>query len=362
MKEVDNLMQRAIVEHVFPGAVLLVSKDNAIRFEKAYGYADIFSKTRMTTGTVFDLASLTKPLATTLAVMELVEHERLELDQDLGSVLHEFDPNEKNHVTVRHLLSHSSGLADYRPFYRQLTKDPIERRKETLHHLLLQEPLIYPTGEKTLYSDIGFMMLQWVVERISGNRLDHFLSREIYSPLGVKADSDPGLFFVDLTSPMIQNRKMRFAATERCPLRNILLTGAVHDENAYAMGGIAGHAGLFGTARSVHALLQELLAGYHGGAGTCIFQKDLLRTFFKEQPGTNRALGFDMPSLPEASCGKYFSRKSIGHLGFTGTSFWVDPDQSIIVILLSNRVHPSRHNFKIKRFRPVIHDAVMENI
>ncbi len=226
---------------------------------------------------------------------------------------------------------------------------------------LIKEPMIYPTGKKVLYSDLGFMILCRVVENLTGMRLDHLVDETVYRPLGMT-----DLFFLS-TDPSNGNlvehkERFEFAATEQCPWRNRVLEGAVHDDNAYVVGGIDGHAGLFGTAGGVHALLTELLAAYHGYSGNDIFQSDHVQFFLKERYGSERALGFDKPSMPDSSSGKYFSKNTVGHLGFTGTSFWMDLDRKIIVILLTNRVHPTRENEKIKDFRPKIHDAVMNCI
>jgi CubicO group peptidase (beta-lactamase class C family) len=198
------------------------------------------------------------------------------------------------------------------------------------------------------------MILAWVVECVSDKRLDHFVVDEFYRPLGLE-----NLFFI--SNNTLKNRGL-FAATENCPWRHKILEGQVHDENAYVVGGIEGHAGLFGTADDVHRLLAELLAVYHGERKSEIFHRDLLHQFFKRLPGTDKALGFDTPSVTDSSCGRGFSPTSIGHLGFTGTSFWMDLERSVIVILLTNRVHPSRENEGIKEFRPEIHDAVMDTI
>jgi CubicO group peptidase (beta-lactamase class C family) len=204
-----------------------------------------------------------------------------------------------------------------------------------------------------IYSDLGFMILEWMIEHVSGKRLDCFASEMIYNPLGVD-----NLFFVDLHT----NRKWRapFAATEQCPWRKILLSGQVHDENAYVVGGIEGHAGLFGTAAAVYTLVRKLLSAYQGRDSDNLFQTKIVRLFFKRLPKSDKALGFDMPSLKDSSAGHHFSANSVGHLGFTGTSFWMDLDRSVIVILLTNRVHPSRDNVAIKAFRPALHDAVMQ--
>jgi len=218
--------------------------------------------------------------------------------------------------------------------------------------LLVQENLIHPIGRKVLYSDLGFMILRWVVEHISGCRLDYFVADEIYAPLGLK-----DLFFIDLNSDL---RQRRYAATERCPWRRTLLEGRVHDENAYAAGGIEGHAGLFGTAENIYLLLSAMLFDFHEGPSRKLFFPKTVRTFFQRLPNTDKSLGFDMPSDRNSSAGRFFSRRSVGHLGFTGTSFWMDLDRRIIVVLLSNRVHPARENDAIRTFRPLLHDAVMK--
>ncbi len=354
MEPVNNLMKEALSNNIFPGGVLLVSTDDTVVFSEAYGYADILSQRLITRDTVFDLASLTKPLATTLAVMRLVQKAELGLKQNIGSILPRFKSTEKGQINIEHLLYHNSGLSDYRPYYKSLSKFEPNNRRDALRELLVEEPLIKPVGKQVLYSDIGFMILSWVIEKVSGNRLDRFVTEEIYSPLGLE-----NLFFVDVES---KPRKARFAATEFCTWRNVLLNGVVHDENAYVVGGVEGHAGLFGTADDVYRLLSVLLSVFHGRSEDHIFEKELLQTFFKPRVDTGRGLGFDTPSLTGSSCGLYFSKKSVGHLGFTGTSFWMDLDRNVIVILLTNRVHPSRDNNKIKAFRPKLHDMVMDNI
>ncbi len=354
MEPVDQLMRQAISDDVFPGGVLLISKDGSVIFHSAYGYANIFSKRPMAEDTIFDLASLTKPLATTLAIMRLVSQKKIGLQQPLGQILHQFNGSEKARIRIEHLLYHNSGLPDYRPYYKRLNRLPEDQRKDALRALLLQELLIHPVGKETLYSDLGFMILCWVIEMVSGMRLDRFAKKEIYFPLGLET-----LFFIDLAS---EPHQLNFAATERCPWRNLLLTGLVHDENAYVVGGIEGHAGLFGTAGGIHQLLVAMQSALTVQAANNVFEKEILLRFFKRNDNTRRALGFDMPSVSGSSCGRYFSRKSVGHLGFTGTSFWMDLEQSIIVILLTNRVHPSRDNDRIKHFRPILHDTIMENI
>ena len=304
----------------------------------------------------FDLASLTKPLATTLAVMKLIEAGRLGLDHPLEAVLPESAQTDKGKIRIDQLLAHNAGLADYRPFYESCENIPAGSRKSFLRKRILKEPLRAPIGQTVLYSDLGFMLLEWVIERASGSRLDRFTSQGIYAPLALDR-----LFFVDLEGP---SPKGPFAATEYCFWRNRVLEGWVHDENAFISGGIQGHAGLFGTAEAVFQLLCEIMNIYHRSFDSDpgkarLFRGDLVRRFLEPYADTGRSLGFDRPSRQGSSCGTLFSDNTVGHLGFTGTSFWMDLDRSVVVVLLTNRIYPSRDNLKIRGFRPALHDAVM---
>ena len=346
-------MKRGVAGKVFPGGVLLVSKADTVLFFRAYGKANVFTGRAMTRDTVFDLASLTKPLATTPAVMKLMETGHLDLDQAIGLYLPGLKGTDKEAIEIQHLLYHNSGMPDYRPYFRILAKLPFEMREARLREFLIREPLESRVGDQVRYSDLGFMLLRWIVEEVSHMRLDRFVAEKIYKPLGLL-----DLFFIDRT---IEPPHKRYAATEKCPWRNQVMEGAVHDDNAYVIGGIAGHAGLFGTAGDLHRLINELLWTYHGQPSV-VFQQPLLQKFFKPLYNKERALGFDMPSTRGSSAGRYFSRKSVGHLGFTGTSFWMDLERRVIVILLTNRIHPSRNNDFIKAFRPHLHDAVMAHL
>jgi len=355
MKHVDKLMKEALSENVFPGSVLLIAKEDTILFHNAYGYADLFTRQEMTRETVFDLASLTKPLATTLAAISLIQENRLSLSQKLSEVLPQFGSTDKAEITIRQLLSHTSGYPDYQPYYKVLNRFAPEKRSSALKDLLIKEPLAHPVGQQAVYSDLGFMVLRWVIETLAEKRLDRFVTAHLYSPLGIK-----DLFFIDLNKP--QKTEYLFAATEKCPWRKRLIQGAVHDDNAFVLGGIDGHAGLFGTAQAVFRLLTVLLSACRGIGESNLFDSALLKRFFSRQIGSDRALGFDMPAQTGSSSGRFFSDRTVGHLGFTGTSFWMDLDRSIVVIFLTNRVHPTRTNEKIKTFRPKIHDAIMQHL
>jgi CubicO group peptidase (beta-lactamase class C family) len=357
---VDNLMGEAVERGVFPGAVILVAARGAIKFLDAYGRTNIFTRRAAVTDTVFDLASLTKPLATTPAVMMLMQGGQLELDQPIGSRLTWLEGTPVAAVTVQALLGHSAGLPAYRPFYAQLPAAPgfAERLAELKQALAAIVPE-RPVGGRVLYSDLGFMLLGFLVETVAGCRLDRFLAGNLYAPLGITATAEPRLCFVDLENPVAFEYP---AATEICRWRGRLLEGVVHDDNAYWMGGIAGHAGLFGDALGVFQVAQSLMAAYNGSDEGAPFQGSWARRFLSREGPGRRALGFDVPSETGASCGRHFSSRTVGHLGFTGTSLWMDLNRAVIVVLLTNRVHPSRSNERIRDFRPRLHDAVMRAV
>jgi hypothetical protein len=244
------------------------------------------------------------------------------------------------------LLNHTSGLPAHREYFKELLdKDP-DTRKKFLRKLLLGEELISAPGSELLYSDIGFMFLEWLVEVIKGKGLDKYVA-EMYQSLDIE-----NLLFTGFCP----KTEYVYAPTEDCHYRG-LLKGFVHDDNCYATRGIGGHAGLFGDVDSVASLIKEIVLSYRGESS--FLDKSVVRRFLKRQGPFEKPLGFDSPNEVGASCGDFFSKNSIGHLGFTGTSFWVDLERDIIVILLTNRVHPTRENIKIRKFRPLIHNMIM---
>lgn len=347
-------MQKGVDRGIFPGAVLQVLVGGKTVYRRAFGFANLFSGRAMGVDTCFDLASLTKPLATVPAVMVLVQKGLLDLDRPCGEIVSELSGSDKGRITCRQLLRHRSGLAAWRPFYMRLRHVAEASRLSVLRRWLQAEPLIWAPGERSEYSDVGFMLLQWIVETISGQRLDRFAAREIYEPLGVEA-----LFFNDAFRDASGGRV--YAATQLCPWRNRLMVGQVDDDNAYVIGGVAGHAGLFGTADGVCRLLAVMLAADRGDDTSGVFEPVVVRSFFKAPVNERWALGFDTPCAEGSSAGRYFPADSVGHLGFTGTSFWMHRAGGIIVALLTNRVHPFRFNAGIKAFRPALHDAVMRS-
>jgi CubicO group peptidase (beta-lactamase class C family) len=354
---VKALLFEGVREGVYPGAVLLVSfRREVVFFESVGRRVTTPWEAPMERTTVFDLASLTKPLATTMAFMKLVDEGTLDLDEPILVFLDQPLPADKSNLTSRLLLCHAAGLPDWRPFYLELEAFPPSAREIQLRRLLLQGPLAYRPGMDTVYSDVGFMMLKWVVERVSGMPLPDYLRDHIYEPLGL------GRTFLGNAPGGLGLRKARFAATEDCPWRRRVILGQVHDENAYALGGYSGHAGLFSNAEEIHVLADLLMQHYRGGRAD-FFRPETVRAFFRRQNLTKRstwALGWDTPSEEGSSAGRHFSTHSVGHLGFTGTSIWMDLEKNVVVVFLTNRIHPTRKNQKIRAFRPRLHDRIME--
>ncbi|MDY6906053.1 MAG: serine hydrolase [Thermodesulfobacteriota bacterium] len=357
---VTEMMTKAVSQGIFPGGVLCAGYRGTLVYHAAFGCADIYKQIPVTTETIFDLASLTKPLATAPAVMKLSAIGKLSVSDRLGDLVPAFAGTDKHRITVAQLLCHCSGMPAHRPFFSELSRLPTNERRTALIESLAATKLEYEPGGTVLYSDLGYMLLRCVVEAVAGLRLDRFINANVYTPLGIK-----GLFFVPLHDggdPVGDNVRNRFAATEDCPRRGFLLKGAVHDDNAYESGGVDGHAGLFGTAENVHHIMMELLAIYRKASYDNIFTHNAVQRMLEPQLGTGRTFGFDTPDTEASSAGTRFSVHTIGHLGFTGTSVWMDVTREIIVVLLTNRVHPDRKNEAIKTFRPVLHDAVMDAV
>jgi len=309
--------------------------------------------------TVFDLASLTKPLATTLAILLLYAEGRIALEEPLSSLLAKKLSREKARIRLHHLLTHTAGFPPHRPYYLQQEGTPPAAAKEAIVASVLAEPLLDLPGNRSRYSDLGFILLGAIVERKSGMGLDQFVRRRIYGPLGLEQQ----LFFpvAGWHPPAV----IQFAATEDCPWRRRILAGEVHDQNCWAMGGIAGHAGLFGTVEGVLRLTAVLLDGWLGHGTENVFRQQELELFFSWHQSSSQstwALGFDRPSPEKSSAGRYISRRAVGHLGYTGTSFWIDPDRQLTVVLLTNRVHPTASNERMKEFRPEFHEKIYRQV
>lgn len=357
-----NLFEEAVREKIFPGACMGVAvgaSDRRQSVVRCYGNTSFFpGQKKVEENTLYDLASLTKPLATTLALLCLMKEKKIKLSDRLSSFFGNGLPSDKASLTVGNLLSHSAGLVAYLPFFETLFTLAPEKRKERMVEMIFSEPLSCAPGQKSTYSDLGFILLGEIIERVAAIPLPQYVREKVFKPLQLEED----VFFMSAEETGI--RRERFAAAEECRVRGSILQGEVSDENAYALGGAAGHAGLFGTIHGVLSLAVHILDQWKGRTQHPNIDSDDLRLFLTRQniPGSTWALGFDTPSATGSTGGRYISQTSVGHLGFTGTSFWIDPVRELVMVLLSNRVHPSRENDRIKEFRPLFHDMVIEQL
>lgn len=368
-REVEQAFAEAIEKGVIPGATLIVRHGADIAYQGAFGFRQREPESAlMRFDTVFDLASLTKPLATAIAAMLLVSEGKLKLDERVTRYLPNFGVHGKGAVTFRQLLAHCSGLAAWRPFFERVAE--IERSgrvnfmasrgaRDFVYEEIHRERPEAPPGARAIYSDLNFMVLGEAIEQIGGASLDQFCANRIFRPLGLRATG-----FIDLALARVRRLEPvagMFAATGFCALRRRILDGEVDDENAYAMGGVAGHAGLFAPAEEVDRIAVELMTAWAGHSS--FLPQKIVREFWTRDPsvrGSTWALGWDTPSPEYSSSGRFFSPAAVGHLGFTGTSIWIEPEAEIAIVLLTNRVHPRRDNQAIRDFRPMLHDRVME--
>jgi beta-N-acetylhexosaminidase len=349
LKPAYDVLDRAVADHAFPGGVLAVGYRGELQVHAFGRQTYDASSPAVAPDTIYDAASLTKAVVTTTLVAMQVESGRIALDVPVERYIPEWkagpNPEWRKRITIRNLLTHSSGLPAHKDYF--LT---IHSQREAIASIC-KESLEYEPGTKTVYSDLGFILLGEILERTTGRTIDQLARERIFTPLGM-ADT---LF----KPPKVLSN--RVAPTEQdATFRKRLLRGEVHDENAFAMGGVAGHAGMFATAPDLAAFSQMLLNGGIYGHQRLLTRATLAQ-FIAPQAiaaGT-RTLGWMVPTTDSTS-GRYFSARSFGHLGFTGTSIWIDPERQLFVILLTNRVYPTRANDKITAVRPAVHDAVVE--
>ncbi len=337
-----DVLRQAVARKAFPAAVIEVGNATQAIWREPFGqltFADDSAPARE--DTIFDLASLTKVLATSSLLMRQIERGVFGLDDLVGRHLQSWRGADRHDVTLRDLLAHAGGLAPHRPFYERL------HGREEFEQAIAAEALVYPPRSKSIYSDLGFMLLGFMLGS------DGSLS-ERFDTMWAEMGSGEDLQFLPPNSWM-----MRTAPTEQDPWRKRLLVGEVHDENASALDGVAGHSGLFGTAPAVGTFARHVLQVLGGRTGP--FHVRTLEVFTSRRidvPGSSRAMGWDT-MLPTSSCGTLMSPRAFGHTGFTGTSLWIDPVSAVYVVLLTNRVHPTRGNDAIVQVRPAVHDAVM---
>ncbi|MFD1735435.1 serine hydrolase domain-containing protein [Bacillus salitolerans] len=336
------------VEHKhIPGAVIHVSYKREVIMHEAIGKRVVYPKSEaMKLDTIFDLASLTKVVATLPAILKLIDGGFMSLHDPISNFIPEFSRNGKDRVTVKHLLTHTSGLPSHKQYYIE------GLNKEQIYERIYQQELEVPMGKKVIYSDLGLIVLYNLIERITGETFERFSKREIFDPL-------------DMTETCFNPRfaKDRFAATEYSEKLTDYKHGIVHDENTESMGGISGHAGLFSSVRDI-ANFAEMVENNGIFRGRRILSGpslEIARLNYTEFDVEGRGLGWQLKGKGRAACGDLFSEDSYGHTGFTGTSIWFDPTVKLHVILLTNRVHFGR-NEEILRIRPRLHNLIRASL
>jgi serine-type D-Ala-D-Ala carboxypeptidase len=332
---VTTFLDSAVAAGAAPGAVIGVSIDGA-RFLHTTGQLGADDGTPVEASTLYDLASLTKVIGLTTALMLAVEERKLDLDAPIQRYLPAFSGDLKERVTVRMLLAHASGLPAWRPLFRET-----QSRDEAIK-VAIETPLESAPGAREAYSDLGLIVLTHAVETIYGERLDSLLKRRVFTPLNMHS-----VGFLPVGGE-------RIAPTELDPWRGRVLRGEVHDENAARMDGVSGHAGLFGSAPDLLTFAEWVLERWNEGKREFTRRQNLV-------PGSSRALGWDTPT-PGGSAGGLLSASSFGHTGFTGTSLWIDPERRLAIVLLSNRVNPTRNNPRWNPVRGGIADLVMTTL
>lgn len=353
LKPVYSLLDKAVADGAFPGGVLGVGWKDQLAVHPFGKLEDEGEAYDVDEDSMYDMASLTKAMVTTTAVMMLVEDKRLDLDAPVGHYLPEFissakddpHPDWRARVTVRMLLLHESGLPGIRRYYLDT------KGHDAILARAMAEPLVHEPGTQVEYSDVGFMLLGSIVERLTGQTLDEFASAKIFKPLGMEST---------MFHPPKSLREDIAPTEDDTTFRKRMIWGEVHDENAWAMGGVAGQAGLFSTAPDVAVFAQMLLNGGIYGHSRILDRATIHEFTQRVNIGNSaRTLGWDVITEP-VHTGKYFSPSAYGHYGFTGTSLWIDPQNDLFIILLTNRVHPTRANEKIRLVRPAVHNAVFE--
>ena len=353
LQPVYSLLDKAVADGAFPGGVLAVGWNDQLAVHPFGKLENEDQAYDVDEDSMYDVASLTKPIVTTTAAMLLVQQGRLNLDLPVERYLPEFaaaaksDPNPdwRSRVTIRMLLLHDAGLADHRDFFKDA------KGHDAMLARVFAEPLVCAPGTHIQYSDLGFMLLGEIIKRLTGQSLDAFAKESIFSILGM----DRSMF-----NPARRLRRDIAPTEQDSGYRKRLVWGEVHDENAWAMGGVAGHAGLFSTAPDVAEFAQMILNGGIYGHDRLLFRATIQQFTKRITVGDSaRTLGWDVPTEPSSS-GRYFSAASFGHTGFTGSSLWIDPERDLFVILLTNRVHPTRANERIRQVRPALHDAIFE--
>jgi len=349
-----SVIEKAVADQAFPGATLAVGYRGKVSYH-AFGHLRYDKDSPAAKlDTMYDIASLTKVVVTTTLVEKLAEGDfpsPLELDAPIERYLPQWasgpQPEWRHKVTIRNLMTHSSGLPAFQEYWRT------SKGKSDTLRMIFAEPLEYEPGTKVVYSDLGIILMAEIIYGLTGKPLDQLANEYVFQPLGMKDSmyNPPKKLWPAIAPTEVDER-----------WRHRLIQGEVHDENAYAIGGVSGHAGVFSTSPDLAAFCQMLL---NGGvyAHHRILKRATIAEFTAPQPLAKnaRTLGWVVPTEGSSS-GRYFSAHSYGHTGFTGTTIWIDPDRQLFVVVLTNRVNPTRENHKIAEVRPAVHDAILKSL
>ncbi|MBI5463460.1 MAG: serine hydrolase [Ignavibacteriales bacterium] len=347
---VNDVVHAAVKDSAFPGAVLLVARNGVIVHHKAYGAYDYEKYSKLVdVNTMYDLASVTKVIATTSAVMRLADEKKLALDDPVVKYVPQFGQNGKERITLYNLMVHNSGLPAWRKFY-EFCGDPV-----CVLDSVYATPLTWKTGDTTVYSDLGLITMGKVIEKVSSATLDWYVDSVFFKPLGMNNTMyNPPSALINRIAPTEVDSYWKKTG--------VAVRGRVHDENAATLGGVSGHAGLFSTASDLAKLLQmELNGGTYGGI-RFIREETIKRFTTRQSEKSSRGIGWDTKSSERSFSGTLTSAKTFLHTGFTGTSVVVDPEKNLIIVFLTNRVHPTRASGKIADVRPKVHDAILRAI
>ena len=357
---VAEIVREAIAGRAFPSASIEIGCHDGARWFAAFGALTFDPLAPFATPeTIYDLASLTKVIATATLTMRAIDRGQLSLEDPLSTWFRDWRGLTRERVNVRHLLTHTAGLPAYLPFYRDLTG------RAEFEHAICTLPFEYAPGTRSVYSDLGFILLGFLLEDVAPGRTAFAGAAGAYDPLRSLREQFRRVSAFITDEPLAFNPprawRERCAPTEIDMWRGRLLIGEVHDENCWALGGAAGHAGAFGTSGAVGAFARAVLRTTRGESVLAL--PSTMREFMTrcDVPGSSRALGWDT-MLPSSSCGRLMSPTAIGHTGFTGTSLWIDWERDLYVVFLTNRVHPTRENNAIREVRRKVHEAVVEEV
>lgn len=358
-KTINECLLTSLNNEIFSGVAVGVStlakSGKNKRFLKYAGFTESVNlKNPISQDILFDLSSLTKPLATVLCTLNLINEGVVDWQEKLDSLLCTKVDQTKKEITLYHLLSHCSGLPAHKPYYERIQHGDYRLAQQQIINSILNERLESSPGEKRIYSDLGYILLGHIIEKKTGESFDEFWKRKIVAP-----------FHLNKKLMFLKNCDLgpeQCVATSVDPVSSKPVCGRVNDDNCRIMGGVAGHAGLFGTLDGVVSICEEIVKEYKNLSSCSAYSNSILRKALTRESRSTWLCGFDTPAVLNSSAGQYFSKKSVGHLGYTGASFWMDMGKGIIVVVLTNRVYMKTSKERMNSFRKTIHNIIMKGV